>query len=41
MKIISEPDAAKQGSYVALMELTCGVLEACIDLLGFSAPDRM
>lgn len=41
VKIISEPDAAKQGSYVALMELTRGVLEACIDLLGFSAPDRM
>ena len=41
VKIISEPDAAKQGSYVALMELTRGVLEACIDLLGFSAPDLM
>ena len=41
VKIISEPDAAKQGSYVALMELTRGVLEACIDLLGFSAPERM
>ena len=41
VKIISEPDAAKQASYVALMELTRGVLEACIDLLGFSAPERM
>ena len=41
VKIISEPDTAKQASYVALMELTRGVLEACIDLLGFSAPERM
>ena len=41
VKIISEPDAAKQASYIALMELTRGVLEACIDLLGFSAPERM
>ena len=41
VKIISEPDAARQASYVALMELTCGVLETCIDLLGFSAPERM
>ena len=41
VKIISEPDAAKQASYVALMELTRGVLETCIDLLGFSAPERM
>ena len=41
VKIISEPDAAKQASYIALMELTRGVLEACIDLLGSSAPERM
>ena len=41
VKIISEPDAEKQASYVALMELTRRVLETCIDLLGFSAPDRM
>jgi len=41
VKIISEPDAAKQGSYIALMDLTRRVLEQCIDLLGFEAPDKM
>ena len=32
---------AKQASYAALIDLTRGVLETCIDLLGFSAPERM
>lgn len=41
VKILTEPDAAKQASYAALIDLTRGVLETCIDLLGFSAPERM
>ena len=41
VKIISEPDEAKKASYVALMDLTRRVLETCIDLLGFSAPEKM
>ncbi len=40
-KILSEPDEAKQQSYLALLDLTRGVLETCIDVLGFSAPERM
>jgi len=40
-RILAEPNAAKQAGYVALMELTRQVLEACIDLLGFEAPERM
>ena len=41
VKIIAEPDAAKQASYVALIDLTRRVLEMCIDLLGFDAPEKM
>ena len=41
VKIISEPDEQKKASYVALMDLTRRVLETCIDLLGFSAPEKM
>ena len=41
VKIISEPDAAKKAGFVALIDLTRRVLESCIDLLGFSAPERM
>ena len=40
-RILAEPDGAKQAGYVALMDLTRRVLETCIDLLGFSAPERM
>ena len=41
VKIISEPDAEKQASYIALIDLTRRILEACIDLLGFDAPEKM
>ena len=41
VKILTEPDPARQASYAALIDLTRGVLETCIDLLGFSAPERM
>lgn len=40
-KILTEEDEAKKGGYIALLELTKEVLEICIDLLGFEAPERM
>ena len=40
-RILSEPDAEKQKGYIALIALTKAVMETCIDLLGFSAPDKM
>lgn len=40
-KILSEEDAAKKGSYLRMLELVKEILEACIDLLGFEAPERM
>ena len=40
-KILSEEDETKKGEYIALIDFTRKVLETCIDLLGFSAPDRM
>lgn len=40
-KILTQEDEDIQKSYLALLELTRGVLEVCIDILGFSAPDRM
>ena len=40
-KIMAEEDEARQKSYIRLLELTKAVLETSIDVLGFSAPDRM
>ena len=40
-KILSEEDAEKKKGYIALLKLTKEVLESCIDLLGFEAPERM
>ena len=40
-KIMAEEDKERQASYICLLELTRRVLETCIDLLGFEAPDRM
>ncbi len=40
-KILSEEDESKKASYIALINLTKNVLETCIDLLGFNAPERM
>ena len=40
-KILAEEDAQKQAGYIALIGLTKEILECCIDLLGFTAPDRM
>ena len=40
-KIMSEENETVQKSYIRLLELTKSVLETCIDVLGFSAPERM
>lgn len=40
-KILSEEDTERKHSYIQLLQLTKRVLETSIDLLGFSAPDRM
>lgn len=40
-KILSEEDENKKSQFIALIDLTRKVLEACIDVLGFSAPERM
>ena len=40
-KIMTEEDEKKQAGYIRLLELTKEVLEIRIDLLGFSAPERM
>ncbi len=40
-KIMGEEDEKKQASYIALLVLTKKVLETCIDVLGFKAPERM
>ncbi len=41
VKILSEQDETKKQSYLNLLGLTQKILEQCINLLGFSAPDRM
>ena len=40
-KILTEEDPQKQAGYIALIDLTRAVLEQSIDLLGFSAPEKM
>lgn len=40
-KILQEEDEEKQAGYIALLKLTKEILETCIDVLGFSAPERM
>ena len=40
-KIIAEENETRKAGLIALLMLTKGVLEDCIDLLGFGAPDRM
>ena len=40
-RIISEEDDNRRNSWIKLLMLTQKVLETCIDLLGFEAPDRM
>ena len=40
-KILAEENAERKAGLVALLMLTRDVLEACIDVLGFEAPEKM
>ena len=40
-KILTEPDQNRKEGYIALLNITLKVLETGIDLLGFTAPDKM
>ena len=40
-RILTEPDPVRRRGYVALIAFAKRALEECIDLLGFSAPERM
>lgn len=40
-RILAEEDAEVKAGYISLLTLTRKVLETCIDLLGFEAPERM
>lgn len=40
-KILTEEDEVQKESYIGLLVLTKEVLESCIDVLGFEAPERM
>ncbi len=40
-RIIAEEDTDKKEGWVALLVLTKNILETCIDLLGFEAPEKM
>ena len=40
-RILSEEDKALQAGYISLIALAKNILETCIDILGFSAPEKM
>jgi len=40
-RILTEEDKALQAGYISLIALAKNILEACIDILGFSAPEKM
>lgn len=40
-KILTEENQVKRDGWIALLVMTRDVLETCIDVLGFSAPERM
>ena len=40
-RILTEEDKTLQAGYIALIALAKNILEQCIALLGFSAPDKM
>ncbi len=40
-KILSEENAETKAGYIALLRLVLSVMESCMDVLGFSAPERM
>ena len=41
IRILTQEDEEKKDSYLSLLDLTKKILEQCIDLLGFAAPERM
>ena len=40
-KILTEENAERKAGWIALLKITRDVMETCIDVLGFSAPERM
>lgn len=40
-KILTQENESEKSAYIALLALTLQVMETCIDVLGFSAPERM
>lgn len=40
-KILAEEEEARKASYLKLIGLVQKILETCIDMLGFEAPDKM
>ena len=40
-KILAEEDLTRRAGYIRLLELCRGIMEICIDVLGFEAPERM
>lgn len=40
-KILTEEDSARKSGWIGVLVLTKDVLETCINLLGFSSPERM
>jgi len=40
-RILGEEDETRKAGYIALIGLAKNILEACIHILGFSAPDKM
>ena len=40
-RILTEEDESRKAGYVALIGLAKDILEQCIYLLGFSAPEKM
>ena len=40
-RILTEEDKALQAGYISLIALAKNILETCIDILGFSAPEKM
>lgn len=40
-KILAQEDEERQAGYIRLLQLCKGIMETCMDVLGFSAPERM
>ena len=40
-RILTEEDKTLQAGYISLIGLAKNILEACMDILGFCAPEKM